>query len=478
MTTSSQPTEGTLDDCPFCSGHKPKLDIVRDGYRVHCTSCGSAGAPEFHGPSSMASSRERAISAWNRRALSAQEEPGEAMSFQSRVQPWMMACFGAEISGDKVERGDRLLEEVLELLQSGGYDPARVDALRDYVWSRPTGEPSQEVGGVQVTLATYCLAHDLDMHQAGETELARIWTKVDQIRAKQAAKPVGSALPVATLTSPVRGVETLAVKGLERDGNHAKSVAGSYSIVKHLNHYGMVGPDDSFDDFGYRFKGSLEKCREAAQADYETRIRSALAPSNPEAPAVPAKRYCQCSNSKTNPCNVCGAPKFINPEWLKRKIEEDGDEGEIGAGFEIFPLPEAPASREVAWLIERKDASLFQQPHWYYEQPDGWHSWRPNAHEAKRFATKAEADAYPAYQMIASDPTISTTEHVFIGSLPEAPAAPVGEFLERINDLITSTYEKDGDGYYDTPVTILLRDIRSALVATPPAPCCTNAAKG
>ncbi|WP_292722801.1 hypothetical protein [Mesorhizobium sp.] len=132
------------------------------------------------------------------------------VTFQDRVQPWMTACFGAEISGDKVERGDRLLEEVLELLQSGGYDPARVAALRDYVWSRPAGEPSQEVGGVQVTLAAYCLAFGLNMHEAGETELARIWTKVEKIRAKQAAKPAGSALPVA---APVQApVAPVAVK--------------------------------------------------------------------------------------------------------------------------------------------------------------------------------------------------------------------------------------------------------------------------
>lgn len=122
------------------------------------------------------------------------------LTFQARVEPWMRECFGDVIPFDKVERGDRLLEEVFELLQSGGYDPARVAALRDYTWNRPAGEPSQEVGGVMVTLAAYCLAFGLDMHAAGETELARIWTKVDQIRAKQAAKPTGSALPIATQT--------------------------------------------------------------------------------------------------------------------------------------------------------------------------------------------------------------------------------------------------------------------------------------
>lgn len=33
----------------------------------------------------------------------------------------------------------------------------------------------------------------------------------------------------------------------------------------------------------------------------------------------------------------------INPEWLKRKIKEDPEEGEVGAGFELFPLPDAPS---------------------------------------------------------------------------------------------------------------------------------------
>jgi hypothetical protein len=117
--------------------------------------------------------------------------------FQARVLPWMLECFGPVIPFNREERGDRLLEETFELLQSGGYDPARVLALRDYVWSRDVGEPAQEMGGVMVTLAAYGLAHNLDMAASGETELARIWTKVEAIRAKQAAKPTGSALPVA-----------------------------------------------------------------------------------------------------------------------------------------------------------------------------------------------------------------------------------------------------------------------------------------
>jgi NTP pyrophosphatase (non-canonical NTP hydrolase) len=118
-----------------------------------------------------------------------------ASTLQSRVQPWMMACFGAEISGNRVERGHRFLEEALELVQAGGVSRAEVLQLVDYVYGRPVGELKQEVGGVMVTLAALCLAHEIDMHECGETELARIWTKVEKIRAKRATKLAYSPLP-------------------------------------------------------------------------------------------------------------------------------------------------------------------------------------------------------------------------------------------------------------------------------------------
>jgi hypothetical protein len=113
---------------------------------------------------------------------------------------WMLKCFTPEITADRLERGDRLLEEVLELLQSGHYPPERVQSLLSYVYARSVGEPSQEVGGVMVTLAAYCGAHDLDMADAGEAELERILQPdiIEKIRAKQASKPTGSALPIAT----------------------------------------------------------------------------------------------------------------------------------------------------------------------------------------------------------------------------------------------------------------------------------------
>jgi hypothetical protein len=40
------------------------------------------------------------------------------------------------------------------------------------------------------------------MQAAGNAELARVWTKIEKIRAKQAAKPTGSALPIAQPQEP------------------------------------------------------------------------------------------------------------------------------------------------------------------------------------------------------------------------------------------------------------------------------------
>lgn len=119
----------------------------------------------------------------------------KAETFQARVRPWMLECFGAEIAADREERNHRFLEEALELVQACGCTRSEAHQLVDYVFGRPVGEKGQEAGGVMVTLAALCLAQGLDMHEAGEAELARVWTKIEQIRAKQAAKPKHSPLP-------------------------------------------------------------------------------------------------------------------------------------------------------------------------------------------------------------------------------------------------------------------------------------------
>jgi len=120
---------------------------------------------------------------------------GQESSFQKRVLAWMMECFSMEICRDSAERNHRFLEESLELVQSLGCTASEAHQLVDYVFGRPAGEPTQELGGVMVTIAALCFPNDLDMNAAAETELARVWKNIDKIRAKQEAKPKHSPLP-------------------------------------------------------------------------------------------------------------------------------------------------------------------------------------------------------------------------------------------------------------------------------------------
>jgi hypothetical protein len=110
------------------------------------------------------------------------------MSFQYRVGTWVVKCFGVDVGYDKIERNQRFLEESLELVQSLGCSRSEAHQLVDYVFGRPLGEPKQEVGGVMVTLAALCNANEIDIENASEEELARIWTVIDKIREKQKKK--------------------------------------------------------------------------------------------------------------------------------------------------------------------------------------------------------------------------------------------------------------------------------------------------
>ena len=75
------------------------------------------------------------------------------MTFQICVGLWIKACLGPLIAADVTERNHRFLEEALELVQSKGCTASEAHQLVDYVFSRPVGEPFQELGGVMVTLA-------------------------------------------------------------------------------------------------------------------------------------------------------------------------------------------------------------------------------------------------------------------------------------------------------------------------------------
>lgn len=151
-------------------------------------------------------------------------------SFQARVRPWLVECFGEQIASDRVERNHRFFEESTELVQSCGMTREDAHALVDYVYGRPAGEPAQEMGGVMVTLAALGLANGLDMRADGEAELARICepSVMEKIRAKQASKPRGSALPFGQVEIDVerRCYVPVALREHGRDPSEFKSTGG------------------------------------------------------------------------------------------------------------------------------------------------------------------------------------------------------------------------------------------------------------
>ena len=61
--------------------------------------------------------------------LACAPQPPAPTPFQQRVQPWMLACFGAVISADKLERNHRFFEEAGELVQACGMTRAEAHAL-------------------------------------------------------------------------------------------------------------------------------------------------------------------------------------------------------------------------------------------------------------------------------------------------------------------------------------------------------------
>ncbi|MDO6967032.1 hypothetical protein [Rhizobium alvei] len=119
----------------------------------------------------------------------------QSNSFQYRVRQWVVACFPKSAHLDLRERNHRFLEESLELAQANACTKEEAHQLVEYVFGRPPGDIHQEVGGVMVTLAALCNASGVGMDEAGEHELDRNWAHIDRIRAKQAAKAQGSALP-------------------------------------------------------------------------------------------------------------------------------------------------------------------------------------------------------------------------------------------------------------------------------------------
>lgn len=108
--------------------------------------------------------------------------------FQEDVRRWVADTFGEHVANDRVERGLRVLEEVMELAQVVGVDEEHARGLVDRVYSRPAGELRQELGGSVVTLAALAAAVGESAAACGWRELDRVEGRQDEVRASHARK--------------------------------------------------------------------------------------------------------------------------------------------------------------------------------------------------------------------------------------------------------------------------------------------------
>ncbi|MER9524055.1 hypothetical protein NKI96_10765 [Mesorhizobium sp. M0292] len=173
-----------------------------------------------------------------------------------------------------------------------------------------------------------------------------------------------AARAVLALVTPVDHPEAVGVKikPLEwnedgwLDGRAVKWLAVSFGYS-----WIIRNDDHAFLCCGCRY-ASLDRAKAAAQSDFETRIRSAIQPSDEAGVAwgdsgpIPGQSFGDEFDAQPQP--VAPLRLHFDRETLKRKIEADGEEGEIGAGYEMFPSPAL-------------EAGVVEQPGFtYYECPE------------------------------------------------------------------------------------------------------------
>lgn len=98
-----------LKPCPFCGG-EGKMGYVRDGLRVHCRLCFASGPSAFHGRPEDASTQERAIAAWNRRAAAIEALQAQLAEARDKALPAL------DMAAESLEWAIREMDEYASIL--------------------------------------------------------------------------------------------------------------------------------------------------------------------------------------------------------------------------------------------------------------------------------------------------------------------------------------------------------------------------
>ena len=112
------------------------------------------------------------------------------VDLRCRVGGWVVSTFSEAALADRKERAARMVEEAIELAQAEGLWLDETSTIMTRVYSRPTGETKQELGGLMVTTLALCAGLKIDLIAVTIDEIERIEKPevIAKIRAKQAEK--------------------------------------------------------------------------------------------------------------------------------------------------------------------------------------------------------------------------------------------------------------------------------------------------
>lgn len=122
--------------------------------------------------------------------------PSWPNNYQKRVAGAHYALFHDDPT-DIEERTARFLEEAIETAQAFGMEQADAHELVAYVFSRPVGEQTKEVGAAALTLASLCVVAGIDLMSCAEADLMKLQMPetIARIRAKRATRHGRGPLP-------------------------------------------------------------------------------------------------------------------------------------------------------------------------------------------------------------------------------------------------------------------------------------------
>ena len=104
---------------------------------------------------------------------------------QNRVFDWVTKAFGPDHANHVQQRSLRFLEEAIELYQAAGGNLDQAHKLLDFIFARPVGELSKEIGAVVLSLLSVAAAAGWDADEEEQREVDRVTSKDPEVFAER-----------------------------------------------------------------------------------------------------------------------------------------------------------------------------------------------------------------------------------------------------------------------------------------------------